>query len=51
MGVEGIPFISNNIDELKVLHKYCGRVREGGAQEQSDHSLHGAVATQYLHSR
>jgi hypothetical protein len=22
MGVEGIPFISNNIEELKVLHKY-----------------------------
>ncbi|HYX03182.1 MAG TPA: C4-dicarboxylate ABC transporter substrate-binding protein, partial [Reyranella sp.] len=22
LGVEGIPFISNNIDELKVLHKY-----------------------------
>src|SRR5215218_6989482 len=22
MGVEGIPFISNNVEELKVLHKY-----------------------------
>ena len=45
MGVEGIPFISNNIDELKVLHKYLRPEYEKvGAEEQPDHPLHGAVA-------
>jgi TRAP-type C4-dicarboxylate transport system substrate-binding protein len=36
MGVEGIPFISNNIDELKVLHKYLRpEYEKSGAEEQS----------------
>ena len=44
-GVEGIPFISNNIDELKVLHKYVRPEFEKIAAKNNQTILYiGAVA-------
>jgi TRAP-type C4-dicarboxylate transport system substrate-binding protein len=50
LGVEGIPFISNNIDELKVLHKYLRPEYEKVAQRNNQTILYMVPwPTQYLH--
>jgi TRAP-type C4-dicarboxylate transport system substrate-binding protein len=50
MGVEGIPFISNNIDELKVLHKYLRPEYEKVALKNNQTILYMVPwPTQYLH--
>src|SRR2546423_10184611 len=50
MGIEGIPFISNNIDELKVLHKYLRPVYEKVALKNNQTILYMVPwPTQYLH--
>ena len=50
MGAEGIPFISNNIDELKVLHKYLRPEYEKGALKNNQTILYMVPwPTQYLH--
>ncbi|HYX03446.1 MAG TPA: TRAP transporter substrate-binding protein, partial [Reyranella sp.] len=50
LGVEGIPFISNNIDELKVLHKYLRPEYEKVALKNNQTILYMVPwPTQYLH--
>jgi TRAP-type C4-dicarboxylate transport system substrate-binding protein len=50
MGVEGIPFISNNVDELKVLHKYLRPEYEKIALKNNQTILYMVPwPTQYLH--
>jgi TRAP-type C4-dicarboxylate transport system substrate-binding protein len=50
MGVEGIPFISNNIEELKVLHKYLRPEYEKVALKNNQTILYMVPwPTQYLH--
>ena len=50
MGVEGIPFISNNIDELKVLHKYLRPEYDKVALKNNQTILYMVPwPTQYLH--
>ena len=50
MGAEGIPFISNNIDELKVLHKYLRPEYEKVALKNNQTILYMVPwPTQYLH--
>jgi TRAP-type C4-dicarboxylate transport system substrate-binding protein len=50
MGVEGIPFISNNVDELKVLHKYLRPEYEKVALKNNQTILYMVPwPTQYLH--
>jgi TRAP-type C4-dicarboxylate transport system substrate-binding protein len=50
MGVEGIPFISNNVEELKVLHKYLRPEYEKVALKNNQTILYMVPwPTQYLH--
>jgi TRAP-type C4-dicarboxylate transport system substrate-binding protein len=50
MGVEGIPFISNDINELKVLHKYLRPEYEKVALKNNQTILYMVPwPTQYLH--
>jgi TRAP-type C4-dicarboxylate transport system substrate-binding protein len=50
MGVEGIPFISNDVDELKVLHKYLRPEYEKVALKNNQTILYMVPwPTQYLH--
>jgi TRAP-type C4-dicarboxylate transport system substrate-binding protein len=50
LGVEGIPFISNNINELKVLHKYLRPEYEKIATKNNQTILYMVPwPTQYLH--
>lgn len=50
LGVEGIPFISNNIEELKVLHKYLRPEYEKIALKNNQTILYMVPwPTQYLH--
>ena len=50
LGVESIPFISNNIDELKVLHKYLRPEYEKVALKNNQTILYMVPwPTQYLH--
>jgi TRAP-type C4-dicarboxylate transport system substrate-binding protein len=50
MGIESIPFISNNIDELKVLHKYIRPEYEKIALKNNQTVLYMVPwPTQYLH--
>jgi TRAP-type C4-dicarboxylate transport system substrate-binding protein len=50
LGVEGLPFISNNIDELKVLHKYLRPEYEKVALKNNQTILYMVPwPTQYLH--
>lgn len=49
-GVEGIPFISNNIEELKVLHKYLRPEYEKVLLKNNQTMLYTVPwPTQYLH--
>ena len=50
LGIEGIPFISNNIDELKVLHKHIRPEYEKIALKNNQTILYMVPwPTQYLH--
>jgi TRAP-type C4-dicarboxylate transport system substrate-binding protein len=50
LGVEGIPFISNNIDELKILHKHIRPEFEKIATKNNQTVLYMVPwPTQYLH--
>jgi TRAP-type C4-dicarboxylate transport system substrate-binding protein len=50
MGIESIPFISNNVDELKVLHKYIRPEYEKIALKNNQTVLYMVPwPTQYLH--
>ena len=50
LGVEGIPFISNNIEELKVLHKHIRPEFEKIATKNNQSILYMVPwPTQYLH--
>jgi TRAP-type C4-dicarboxylate transport system substrate-binding protein len=50
LGAEGIPFISNNIEELKVLHKYLRPEYEKIAAKNNQTILYMVPwPTQYLH--
>jgi TRAP-type C4-dicarboxylate transport system substrate-binding protein len=50
LGVEGIPFICNNVDELKVLHKYLRPEYEKVALRNNQTILYMVPwPTQYLH--
>jgi TRAP-type C4-dicarboxylate transport system substrate-binding protein len=50
LGVEGIPFISNNVEELKVLHKYLRPEYEKIALKNNQTILYMVPwPTQYLH--
>jgi len=50
LGIEGIPFISNNIDELKILHKYIRPEYEKIALKNNQTILYMVPwPTQYLH--
>ncbi|UYN97875.1 MAG: TRAP transporter substrate-binding protein [Enhydrobacter sp.] len=50
LGAEGIPFISNNIEELKVLHKYLRPEYEKIALKNNQTILYMVPwPTQYLH--
>ena len=50
LGIEGIPFISNNIEELKVLHKYIRPEYEKIAIKNNQTILYMVPwPTQYLH--
>jgi len=50
LGVEGIPFISNSADELKVLHKYLRPEYEKVARKNNQTILYMVPwPTQYLH--
>ena len=52
MGVEGIPFISKNIEELKVLHKYIRPEYEKVALKNNQTILYMVPwPTQYLHMK
>ena len=50
LGIEGIPFISNNIDELKILHKHIRPEYEKIAIKNNQTILYMVPwPTQYLH--
>ena len=50
LGIEGIPFISNNIDELKILHKHIRPEYEKIALKNNQTILYMVPwPTQYLH--
>ena len=50
LGVESIPFISNNVDELKVLHKYLRPEYEKVVLKNNQTMLYTVPwPTQYLH--
>ena len=50
LGIEGIPFISNNIDELKILHKHIRPEYEKIAIKNNQTILYMVTwPTQYLH--
>jgi TRAP-type C4-dicarboxylate transport system substrate-binding protein len=52
LGVEGIPFISNNINELKILHKHVRPEFEKIAQKNNQMILYMVPwPTQYLHTK
>jgi TRAP-type C4-dicarboxylate transport system substrate-binding protein len=52
LGVEGIPFISNNIEELKILHKHVRPEFEKIAVKNNQMILYMVPwPTQYLHTK
>jgi TRAP-type C4-dicarboxylate transport system substrate-binding protein len=52
LGIEGVPFLAGNSDELKVLHKYIRPIYEKTAEKNNQKVLYMVPwPTQYLHMK
>ncbi|MGB7301552.1 MAG: TRAP transporter substrate-binding protein, partial [Burkholderiaceae bacterium] len=52
LGIEGVPFLAGNSDELKVLHKYIRPLYEKTAEKNNQKVLYMVPwPTQYLHMK